>query len=252
MENLADRVVMAELDSNVAAVWKVILSNGAIDLIRRIRHFEISRSAVVAELCREPQTEIDVAFQTILRNRVQRGGILAPGASLMKNGENNVGVGSRWYPETLALRIAAINAAKSKIEFLHKDAFDVIPKFLRNKSAAFFADPPYTASGKSAGRRLYLHSSINHQSLFDLLERAAGEVMLTYDDAKEVRNLATAHGFFIKPIPMKTTHHTRTYELAITNRAFAAPSGGESLRLLERPPRYRVKRKPTQNRNGEK
>ena len=31
METLADRVVMAELDSNVAAVWKAILSNGATD-----------------------------------------------------------------------------------------------------------------------------------------------------------------------------------------------------------------------------
>jgi hypothetical protein len=60
----------------------------------------------------------------------------------------------------------------------------VIPKYLRNKSAAFFVDPPYTASGKSAGRRLYLHSSIDHDSLFDLLESATGEVMLTYDDAQ--------------------------------------------------------------------
>ena len=48
----------------------------------------------------------------------------------MKNGENNVGVGSRWYPETLARRIAAIDAAKHKIEFLHKDAFDVITEIL--------------------------------------------------------------------------------------------------------------------------
>jgi DNA adenine methylase len=252
MESLSDRVVMAELDSNVAAVWKVILSNDATSLIRRIRRFEISRTAVVAELCREPQTEIDVAFQTILRNRVQRGGILAPGASLMKNGENNVGVGSRWYPETLARRIAAINATKNKIQFLHKDAFDVIPKFLHDKSAVFFVDPPYTASGKSAGRRLYLHSTVNHASLFDLLESAAGEVMLTYDDAEEVREFAAAHSFFIKAIPMKSTHHTRMYELAITNRPFAAANAGESLRLLEQSPRYRAKRKPSEIRNGKK
>ena len=170
----------------------------------------------------------------------------------MKNGENNVGVGCRWYPETLARRIAAINAAKNKIEFLHKDAFDVMPKYLRDRSAAFFVDPPYTAGGKSAGKRLYLHSSIDHESLFDTLEKAAGEVMLTYDDAKEVRDLATAHGFFIKPIPMKTTHHTRTYELAITNRPFAAPNAIESLRLLERPSRYRAKRKSEHPRNDKR
>jgi DNA adenine methylase len=129
-----------------------------------------------------------------------------------------------------------------KIEFLHKDAFEVIPKYLRNKSAAFFVDPPYTASGKSAGGRLYLHSSIDHDSLFDLLESAAGEVMPTYDDAKEVRDLASAHGFFIKSIPMKTTHHARAYELAITNQPFPAMTSSDTLRFFEQPGGYRINR----------
>jgi DNA adenine methylase len=251
MENLADRVVMAELDSNVAAVWRVILSDLATDLVRWIRRFEITRDSVIAELCREPRGEVDVAFQPILRNRVQRGGILAPGASLMKNGENNVGVASRWYPETLARRITAINAARNKIEFLHKDAFDVIPKYLPDQTASFFVDPPYTAGGKSAGKRLYLHSSIDHNSLFDLLENAAGDVMLTYDDAKEVRGLASAHGFFTKLIAMKNTHHNRMFELAITNRPFETVVASEPLRLLERSPRYRIK-KQRKIRNGKK
>jgi DNA adenine methylase len=117
----------------------------------------------------------------------------------------------------------------------------VIPKYLRDKTAVFFVDPPYTAGGKSAGKRLYLHSSIDHKSLFDLLETAAGAVMLTYEDAKEVRDLARMHGFFIKPIPMKTTHHARMYELAITNRPFAPANANEPLRLLEKSPRYRLK-----------
>ena len=88
--------------------------------------------------------------------------------------------------------------------------------------------------------------------LFDLLQSAAGDVMLTYDDAREVRDLATAHDFFITPIPMKTTHHTRMYELAITNREFASETGAESLRLLEQSPRYRAKRKRAKDRNGKK
>ena len=156
------------------------------------------------------------------------------------------------YPETLAKRIAAIASVRRKIEFLHKDAFDVIPHYVRDKTAAFFVDPPYTAGGKSAGKRLYVHSSINHNSLFDLLENAAGEVMLTYDEAKEVRDLASSHGFFIKPIAMKSTHHTRMFELAITNRRFVAPRASDPLRLLNQPPRYRAKRKSVHARNSKK
>jgi hypothetical protein len=105
---------------------------------------------------------------------------------------------------------------------------------------------------RSAGKRLYLPSSVDHASLFDLLEDAAGDVMLAYDDANEVRNLAIARRFFITPIPMKTTHHIRMYELAITNRRFATSSAAESLRLLEQSPRYRAKRKRAQSRNGKK
>jgi len=74
--------------------------------------------------------------------------------------------------------------------------------------------------------------------------------MLTYDDAKEVRALATAHGFFIKPIAMKTTHHKRMYELAITNHPFAGTAANESLRLLEQSPRYRAKRKSRSAHDG--
>ena len=224
MESLADRVVMTELDSNVAAVWKAILSDGATALIRRIRRFEISRSRLSAELCREPRTEIDVAFQTILRNRVQtRWNPRSWRKPHEKLARITLELVRGWYPETLPKRIAAINAAKRKIEFLHKDAFDVIPKFLRDKSAAFFVDPPYTAGGKSAGKRLYLHSSIDHHALFDLLRKRCWRRDAHVRRREEKFAISRpAHGFFIKPIPMKTTHHTRMYKLAITNRPFAA------------------------------
>ena len=85
-----------------------------------------------------------------------------------------------------------------------------------------------------------------------MLETAAGKVMLTYDDAKEVRDLATAHGFFIKKMPMKTTHHARTYELAITNRPLEAATLSETLRLLEQPCEYRVKPKNRRKQSGPK
>jgi DNA adenine methylase len=58
------------------------------------------------------------AFATIIKNRVNRGGILANGASFIKNGENGKGITSRWYPETLRRRILAIAQVKDKIDFI--------------------------------------------------------------------------------------------------------------------------------------
>jgi DNA adenine methylase len=238
MEDLADRVVMAELDSRVAAVWQTILGSEVNWLVDRIRNFEITRESVIRELCREPQTEEELAFQTILRNRVQRGGIIAPGASLVKSGENNRGVASRWYPETLSRRIQEIHRVRDRIEFHHRDAFDVIRTHAARKSAAFFIDPPYTAGGKKAGSRLYLHNHIDHRVLFSTMAAVAGDVLLTYDDSAEVQQLADDFGFFPYRVAMKSTHHAHMAELAITNfplsNRLPAPPAPEAL-LCEKP-----------------
>ena len=132
-----------------------------------------------------------------MRNRVNRGGILAPGASVIKVGENGKGLRSRWYPQTLIERLRTIRAAKARISYFHDDAFKVMARYRDNSNAAFFIDPPYTAGGKNAGSRLYVHSKIDHDRLFKLLEECRGEFLATYDDTKEVRALAHEHGFLV-------------------------------------------------------
>lgn len=217
MESLADRVVMVERDPNVAAIWRVILDGNAEALIRRILTFDMSRDRVVDELAREPDTVEQRAFQTILRNRAQRGGIMAPGASLVKNGERGRGIASRWYPETLAKRIRNITEYRDRIEFIEGDAFEAIPRYSKRATVAFFVDPPYTAGGKSAGSRLYLHNDVDHARLFQLMARTAGYCMMTYDDAPEPRALADQCGFIVEEVPMTNTHHATMMELVITN-----------------------------------
>src|SRR2546429_844914 len=104
-EGLADHVVLVENDKDVAAVWQTILCGQAEWLAETISKFELTKEHVLSVLRPDPATLRERAFATILRNRVQRGGIMAPGASLMKAGENGRGLHSRWYPETLARRI---------------------------------------------------------------------------------------------------------------------------------------------------
>ena len=222
-ENLADRVTLGELDRAVAAVWQTMLSRDAEWLVRRILTFDIQRDNVLRILARFPRTPRELAFQTLLRNRVQRGGILAPGASLVRNGENGRGVASRWYPRTLATRIRAIASMRNRIEFVAGDAFNLIHRFVRRKTAAFFVDPPYTAGGKRAGRRLYAHNEVDHPMLFATLAKATCPVMLTYDDAEEVRDLAEQYGFRVEAVPMKNTHHAVVRELVITNAGSCLP-----------------------------
>jgi DNA adenine methylase len=95
-------VVLVELDEDVASVWQTILNGDGEWLAQAILDFDFSRENIerAIEFC--SHSTRDRAFATILRNRVNRGGILAHGAGRMKRGENGKGLSSRWYPETLS------------------------------------------------------------------------------------------------------------------------------------------------------
>jgi DNA adenine methylase len=217
MEHLVDRVVMADIDPDISVVWNVILRGDHEALSRRITGFEISREAVIHQLSNPPKSDLDRAFNTILRNRVQRGGILAPGASLVRSGENGKGVASRWYPTTLARRIEAIASVRERIEFVSADGLDLICSLTEDPEVVFFVDPPYTAGGKKAGKRLYAFNELDHSRLFALLGQSKGPALITYDDAPEPLLLAQSHGFSVERTAMSNTHHSTMLELLITS-----------------------------------
>jgi len=91
----------------------------------------------------------------------------------------------------------------------------VMEQNTHRKNAVFFVDPPYTAGGKNAGSRLYAHWQLDHEELFRVTSRLAGDFLMTYEDADEVRFLAAKYGFDTEAISMKTTHHAHLKELLI-------------------------------------
>lgn len=211
IENLAKKVIMVEKDEDVAAVWRTILGQEGKWLAEQITNIEITPENVRAVLKKHATSVRERAFITILKNRLHHGGILAYGAGFIKNGENGKGLRSRWYPGTLKKRIMAITEIRSKIEFIHGDGLEIIEKNLEHKDAAFFIDPPYTKTG----RRLYKYHEINHERLFDLSKNISGDLLITYDDAPEIEALALKQNFEVEKVLMKTTHHTKKYELVI-------------------------------------
>ncbi len=214
-EKLAEHVTLVELDEQVAAVWQTIFSENAMCLAEQIVSFCMTAENVEQALSKPTLNLCDQAFQTILKNRVNRGGILAPGAGKVKQGENGKGLTSRWYPSTLRQRILDIVAVRERLSFCQGDGLQAIRQNAWRKDGAFFIDPPYTAGGKRAGSRLYLHSELDHEDLFAEVSKVNGDFLMTYDDAPEVRTLAKQYGFDIHTIPMKSTHHAEMVELLI-------------------------------------
>ncbi len=210
-ERLARHVIFAELDADVAAVWRAVLNGQAEWLAKQILSFEVTPESVTEILWREASGLQERAFQTVLRNRVQRGGILAAGAGLVKTGENGRGLLSRWYPETLARRIREINQQKDRLTFVEGDGFTLIEEHKADADAVFYIDPPYTLAAK----RLYRVWKIDHARLFRAMAECRGDFLMSYDNTAEIAQLAKKHGFESRAIAMKNTHHAKMTELLI-------------------------------------
>jgi DNA adenine methylase len=214
-EKLVDRAIMVELDEDIAAVWRTVVDGEADWLAKKIIGFELTKESVIKEIARTDISRKERAFQTILKNRTFHRGILAEGAGFLKYGENGKGIRSRWYPRTLARRLTDLNLIAEHIDFRQEDGLEVIRQYSTHKEAVFFIDPPYTAGGKKAGKRLYRHNNLDHEKLFSLCGSSKGDFLMTYDNAEEVKALARAHGFQMRLIPMNNTHHATMQELVI-------------------------------------
>jgi DNA adenine methylase len=214
-ENHVETVVMAELDEEIAAVWQSVVNGDAKWLAKQILDFDLTKENVIKEISHTANSIKQKAFQTILKNRTFHGGILADGSGFLKYGENGKGIRSRWYPRTLARRFKDLDLVAERINFRWADGLKVIQEFASVHDAVFFIDPPYTAGGKKAGRRLYRHYDIDHEVLFSLCETIHGDFLITYDNAQEVRIMARRHDFQMRLIPMTNTHHAKMEELVI-------------------------------------
>lgn len=106
-----------------------------------------------------------------------------------------------------------------RLDFRQGDAFAVIAEFSTNPEAFLFVDPPYTAGGNRADPRLYAQAQLDHDALFRNLSNVAGTVMMSYENAPEVPDLAATYGFRAERIAMKNAHHTTMKELVLTKVA---------------------------------
>jgi len=220
---LAERAILMELDRDVAAFWRAALLHGP-SLVARIAEFAPTRERVRDLERASHEGVVDQGFRTLVLNRTHRAGILAPGSSLSRRGENGKGILSRWYPQTLIARLNAIAEHADRIAFHEADSMHLIEPLLQSwgRDAAVFVDPPYTAGGKRAGTRLYTHNHLDHEHLFWIMAQHEGSVLMTYDYSPEVARLVARYGFQAVQVRMKNAHHNRLAELVITReRLFA-------------------------------
>jgi DNA adenine methylase len=213
-QKMVKRATMVELDANVSAVWQAVLNGQSEWISKRVESYKLTKNNVRLTLQRRPRSLRQKAWVTLVRNRVSYGGLMTSCAGLLKDGENGKGLGSRWYPHTLATRIRSINKLKHRINFISSDGLEWLKK-RRNKidglQTAYFFDPPYLMAGK----RLYTENEFNHRQLFEIASTLVGRVLMTYDDTPEIRMLVREFGFKFRSIRMLSRQHQTKTELLI-------------------------------------
>ena len=223
MEKLVESALLVEIDRDVAAFWRAALRHPK-DLKKRITDFEPEREAVEALATSVPNNVVDHGFRTLVLNRTRRGGVLAPGAALILKGENNHGVASRWYADTLADRLSEIAGHTDKLRFYEGDGVGMLEVLADLPNICVFVDPPYMApDGKQAGARLYAYSDVDHERIFETLAASSCDFLMTYERSDDIAALVEKHEFHAVSVKMKNTHHDRVSELVITRDEMFVP-----------------------------
>jgi len=210
-------LVLGEIDPEVSSLWKLILGDPDW-LIAEIALFKPSKKNLIARLERKYRLNDfrERGFQTLLRNRTTRGGVLSSTGGFLKRGERNNGVFSRWYPITLISRIVRIKRLRDNIRFVQGDGIKLINNRRHRTSDVFLIDPPYSFSQDSAGRRLYAHYELEHTKLFTLSRALCGNFLMTYDRDKSIFDLARNKRLKIELVAMKNSHNAILKEALIS------------------------------------
>lgn len=213
--DLAAHVTLVEIDPDVAAVWKVILSGRAPLLAARIRDFKLSEKSARETIDSRERDQVSVAFRCLLLNRISRAGVMAPGAGWLKYGDAGKGIHSRWYPETLAKRVESIAALRRKLTFIEGDGLQTLKEFSSTPHTAAFVDPPYVVKKRGAGLRLYSYCDVDCGDLFKIAKAFSGPMIITYHRSEIVQREAKAAGIKCCTVNMHTAHDVAKRQLIL-------------------------------------
>lgn len=209
-------LTIVEIDKRIDAFWKLTLRDPDW-LMKAIRAFVPTRENLIQCLSSTPKGYRKLGFQTLLKNRTARAGVIAGRAGILNRGERNRGPFSRWYPDTLIKRIERIKNLRTRITLIEGDGLRLLRCRRNRKNDIYFIDPPYSRSTNGAGRRLYSHYEIAHEELLRASKHLTGQFLLTYDDDRVIEKLAKTHKLSIKKIRMRNSHHATKKELLISD-----------------------------------
>jgi DNA adenine methylase len=127
-------------------------------------------------------TELQRAVDFFVLNRITFSGVVDSGGYSQGSFDGR-------FTQSAIDRLREIVPVLQQIEFYCEDYSFLINK--PGKDVLLFLDPPYYSATKSKlyGKNGILHTSFDHQLLFETLKRSKHKWLITYDNCEYIRNL---------------------------------------------------------------
>jgi len=185
-----EKVVINDLDKGIYSFWKSIIY----DTDRFIQKLEkipvsIEERKKQQKIYFDKKSKLfDKGFAAFYLNRTNVSGVLNGGPIGGKEQKGKWKIDARFNKTSLIKRILDLERYKNRITILNMDGLDVIKRYIKDKNALIYIDPPYYEKGAT----LYLNHFIdkNHKQLAVLLNQNKNyNWLLTYDENNRIREL---------------------------------------------------------------
>lgn len=186
---VVEKLVLNDFDRRIYAAWWAILNENA-KFIDRILTTKVNlenwhAAQQIVEENSNTEDIFELGFSTFFLNRTNHSGVILGAGPI--GGHQQRGkwrIDARWYPDTMAKRIAWLGEHSDKIALSNLDGLDFLKSFNEADKADtfFFIDPPYV----QAGAKLYMNAmnDLKHKDLARYLTslEAPPHWLVTYDD----------------------------------------------------------------------
>jgi DNA adenine methylase len=194
-EGLASRIHINDLDPDIYAFWRTVLTDPE-ELCRRIDSVDVTmdewhRQREVLEA--DTVDRIDLAFATFFLNRTNRSGIIRGGVIGGKQQAGEWKLHARYNKPALIRRIELIAEHRERINLTCLDAaiyVDTVLPTLPDR-ALVYLDPPYFVKGQGLYRNAY--SPDDHAEIAGLVPNIRQRWLVSYDAAPEIIELYKGH-----------------------------------------------------------
>lgn len=182
-----ERVVLNDADPLIAALWSTVFSSDAQWLADRVLSIPLTLEEWKRQKISTPQGRLEQALKALYLNRTSFNGIIHKAGPLGGWGQTKRTLGVRFSREKLAKRILELAALKDRVVETTCLGWHEFVERHSGTGTFFYLDPPYFHKAE----QLYGHyfNLAGHIELRDFLEGMDDPWLLSYDDAREIREL---------------------------------------------------------------